>query len=135
MAKLSPLFYIIMHNFSCFFLLLFSHLLLSFTRSSLRNNKLKFRYKFVDSPIHNLHNKYSVPTHNGLVIPCYKRLYYKIGLPLNSHIIFPVYKAKEFIINLFSFASFIARGKFRVMVLYRISVTYCSLQNLAGTAV
>ena len=43
-----------MHNFYCFFLLLFSYLLLSFIRSSLRNNNLKFHYKFVDSLIYNL---------------------------------------------------------------------------------
>jgi hypothetical protein len=55
---------------------------------------------------------------------------------MNSHVIFfLVYTAKEFIKNLFSFASFIIRGKFRVIFLYRISVTYCKLQNLAGTAV
>jgi hypothetical protein len=57
-------------------------------------------------------------------------------LSLNSRIIiFSVYKAKEFIIHLFLFESFITRGKFRVRVLYRISAPNCSLQSLAETAV
>jgi hypothetical protein len=57
------------------------------------------------------------------------------GLSLNSHIIISVYKAKEFIINLFLFASFITRENFRFRGLYRVSVPHCSLQNLAEMAV
>jgi hypothetical protein len=62
-------------SFLLFLFTFFPHLLLSFILSFLTNNNLRFHFKFVDSPIHNLDANVRTPNYNGLVIFCYSLLH------------------------------------------------------------